>query len=64
MTSASLNKKSQSLHPQNGETYEPLSSVWEGTDGELLEAMLNFYPSVDPEPILDGNDTQRLVDGH
>jgi hypothetical protein len=34
-------------------TYEPLSSVWEGTDGELLEAMFTFYPSIDPEPILD-----------
>lgn len=34
-------------------TYEPLSSVWSGTDGELIEAMLNFYPSIDPEPILD-----------
>jgi hypothetical protein len=34
-------------------TYEPISSVWEGTDGELLEAMFGFYPSIDPEPILD-----------
>lgn len=33
--------------------YAPLSSVWEGSDGELIEAMLNFYPSIDPEPILD-----------
>ncbi len=33
--------------------YIPLSSVWEGSDGELLEAMLSFYPSIDPEPILD-----------
>jgi hypothetical protein len=33
--------------------YLPLSSVWEGSDGELLEAMLSFYPSIDPEPILD-----------
>jgi ParB family chromosome partitioning protein len=33
--------------------YEPLSSVWEGSDGELIEAMLSFYPSIDPEPILD-----------
>ncbi|MFQ5735074.1 MAG: hypothetical protein ACE5KM_24335 [Planctomycetaceae bacterium] len=38
----------------NGEsTYEPLSSVWEGSDGELLEAMLSFYSSINPEPILD-----------
>lgn len=33
--------------------YFPLSSVWEKGDGELLELMLNFYPSIDPEPILD-----------
>jgi hypothetical protein len=33
--------------------YEPLSSVWERSDGELLEAMLSFYPTIDPEPILD-----------
>jgi hypothetical protein len=34
-------------------TYQPLSSVWEGSDGDLLEAMLNFYPTISPEPILD-----------
>lgn len=33
--------------------YEPLSSVWECSDGELLEAMFRFYASIDPEPILD-----------
>ncbi len=33
--------------------YSPLSSVWTGSDGELLERMLRFYPSIDPEPILD-----------
>jgi hypothetical protein len=33
--------------------YLPLSSVWEGSDGELLEAILSFYPSITPEPILD-----------
>jgi hypothetical protein len=33
--------------------YQPLSSVWEDSDGELLEAMLFFYPSINPEPILD-----------
>ncbi len=33
--------------------YQPLSSVWEGSDGELLEAMLSFYPCINPEPILD-----------
>lgn len=35
-------------------TYQPLSSVWEGSDdGELIEAMLKFYPTINPEPILD-----------
>src|SRR6202035_555769 len=34
-------------------TYEPISSVWERSDSELLEAMFGFYASIDPEPILD-----------
>jgi len=34
-------------------TYNPISSVWEGTDGELLEAMFKFYATIPPEPILD-----------
>ena len=34
-------------------TYTPLSSVWEGSDGDLLEAMFDFYPSIPVEPILD-----------
>ena len=39
---------------QSAETkYAPLSSVWEGSDGELIELMLEFYAAVDPEPILD-----------
>jgi SAM-dependent methyltransferase len=33
--------------------YQPLASVWEGTDAELLEKMLNFYPRNPPELILD-----------
>ena len=33
--------------------YEPLSSVWEGSDGELLETMFAFYATIPPEPILD-----------
>jgi hypothetical protein len=37
----------------NGHQYEPLSSVWERSDGELLEAILRFYPTINPEPILD-----------
>ncbi len=33
--------------------YAPLSSVWEGSDADLLEEMLTFYPTIAPEPILD-----------
>lgn len=33
--------------------YQPISSVWEGSDSKLLEMMLQFYPSIPPEPILD-----------
>jgi len=34
-------------------TYQPLSSVWEGNDSELIEEMLDFYCTIQPEPILD-----------
>lgn len=34
-------------------TYEPIPSVWDGDDAELLERMLSFYPSVDPNVVLD-----------
>lgn len=34
-------------------TYRPLSSVWERSDGELLEAIFGFYPAIPVEPILD-----------
>ena len=33
--------------------YDALSSVWTGTDPELLEQMLDFYPVIETEPILD-----------
>src|ERR1700730_3868452 len=33
--------------------YRPISSVWEGSDGELLEALRSFYPAIRPEPIVD-----------
>ena len=33
--------------------YTPLSSVWEGSDKDLLEAMFAFYESIPVEPILD-----------
>lgn len=31
----------------------PLTSVWERSDGELIEAILHFYPIIEPHPILD-----------
>jgi hypothetical protein len=34
-------------------SYVPISSVWEGSDADLLEAIFNFYPTIPPEPILD-----------
>lgn len=60
----------QTLSPQPASGYEPLSSVWEGNDGDLLEAMLKFYPVIPPEPILDATynagrfwkDSQRHVE--
>ena len=42
--------------PPNGNdtsSYQPISSVWEGSDGDLLEVMFNFYATIPPEPILD-----------
>jgi len=39
--------------PNSTSRYEPLSSVWEGSDGDLLEEMFRFYATVPPEPILD-----------
>jgi SAM-dependent methyltransferase len=33
--------------------YQPLPSVWHGTDAELLERMLAFYPKAPPRRILD-----------
>jgi hypothetical protein len=41
------------LSPGGASRYEPLSSVWEGSDSELIESMINFYAVIPPEPILD-----------
>lgn len=53
--------------PANGNghsTYSPISSVWQGSDVELLEAMLRFYPTVPPRPILDATyNTGRMWKG-
>ena len=65
----------QVLSPNgNGSRYEPISSVWEGSDGDLLEAMFKFYATIPPEPILDatynagrfwkGSQAARRFDGH
>jgi hypothetical protein len=43
----------QPLSGNGASGYEPLSSVWEGSDGDLLEAMFKFYATIPPEPILD-----------
>jgi SAM-dependent methyltransferase len=34
-------------------TYKPLTSIWDGTDAELLELMLDYYPRRRPKLILD-----------
>ena len=44
--------------------YRPISSVWTGTDSDLLEAMLRFYPVIHPAPILDATyNTGRIWAG-
>jgi hypothetical protein len=44
--------------------YNALSSVWERSEGELLEAMLSFYPTIEPYPILDATyNTGRIWRG-
>jgi SAM-dependent methyltransferase len=51
--------------------YQPLASVWTGTDAALLERMLAFYPKSPPQKILDAtvnagrfwNGTKRSVLG-
>ena len=48
----------------NGSTYQPLSSVWTGSDAELLDQMLTFYPVLEPHPILDATyNTGRIWNG-
>ena len=45
-------------------TYRPISSVWEGSDGGLLEEILNFYSVIPPDPILDATyNTGRMWNG-
>lgn len=56
--------------PPTPRGYTPLSSVWEGDDASLIEAMLTFYAAAPPELILDAtfnagrfwhNSTRRVV---
>ncbi len=35
------------------DTYDPISSVWDGRDPDLIEEMLRFYAVIPPDPILD-----------
>jgi hypothetical protein len=54
--STSHKMKAVAPKPENGNgasSYRPISSVWEGSDGDLLEAMFKFYSTIPPEPILD-----------
>src|SRR5260370_29801165 len=39
--------------PNGASGYQPLPSVWFGTDAELLEKLLEFYPRKPPKCILD-----------
>lgn len=48
-----LSTVTQEISRNGLSAYEPLSSVWERSDGELLEAMFEFYAKIPPEPILD-----------
>jgi hypothetical protein len=52
-TQPALLEWSPSANLRTTSRYEPISSVWEGSDGDLLEAMLKFYATIPPEPILD-----------
>lgn len=40
-------------------SYQPLPSVWFGSDAELLEVMLEFYPRKRPRKILDATVNKR-----
>ncbi len=44
--------------------YEPLPSVWAGSDADLIERMLSFYPRAEPRRILDATvNTGRFWQG-
>jgi hypothetical protein len=45
--------------PAAGSRFETLPSVWYGSDAELLEQMLDFYPRKRPKLILDATVNQK-----
>jgi SAM-dependent methyltransferase len=45
--------KNRRRHDKGASTYQTLPSIWPGTDAELLERMLDFYPRRPPRRILD-----------
>jgi hypothetical protein len=63
------NRKIAAANGNGAPSYQPISSVWQGSDGDLLEAMFRFYATIPPEPILDATynagrfwkDSQRHV---
>jgi hypothetical protein len=56
--------KSARVAKNGAAKYQAISSVWEGTDGELLDAMLSFYSTIEPKPILDATyNTGRIWKG-
>jgi hypothetical protein len=57
MARGNANSRPKLLDDPRGErtegTYQPLTSIWDGSDSELLDRMLAFYPREEPEFILD-----------
>jgi SAM-dependent methyltransferase len=52
-TNGQLSFFPSSLNQTTSASYQPLPSVWHGSDAELLETMLEFYPKQRPKLILD-----------
>ena len=48
-----LSPRKPHLGKEKVSKYDPLPSVWDGEDAELLERMLDFYPRKKPRRILD-----------
>ena len=65
--SSVVDLQTEMIAPQQ---YEPLPSIWDGEDSELLEKMLQFYPKTEPVQILDAtvnfgrfwrNSTRKII---